>query len=132
MITAAVAIVDPDSGTLELANAAHLAPIVVDASGGSRFLDVPGDLPLGLGRPGGYRTLQTVLEPGASLVLYTDGLVEQRGRSLTDTLEEFRVHAASAPRTGGAGDIASHLAAFRDAVDGSEDDAAVLVVRRPG
>jgi anti-sigma regulatory factor (Ser/Thr protein kinase) len=56
----------------------------------ARFLDVPGGVALGVTRGARYRVATHQLEPGATVLLYTDGVVEVRGESLDDGLERLR------------------------------------------
>jgi PAS domain S-box-containing protein len=78
---------DLASGVLRYSVAGHPPPAVVDADGRARFLEegrsVPlNALPAGRARPEAAETLM----PGACLVLYTDGLVERRSRSIDEGL----------------------------------------------
>ncbi len=65
----------PASGRLEYASAGHPYPFVVGASGEVEMLKSPG-IPLGMKERPGVAGAETVLVPGSSLVLYTDGIVE--------------------------------------------------------
>ena len=61
---------------------------------GPRYLDEGGGTVLGVtGRPP-YRQAEAVIEPGSSVLLYTDGLVERRGEVLDDGLERLARAAA--------------------------------------
>ena len=76
------AIIDVQAKKLLLASAGHLAPIHCRANGQLSYLDIPGaTLPLGIHPDVDYETLEIVLEPGDTLVLYTDGLVEAQKTS---------------------------------------------------
>ena len=68
------------------------------------------------------------LDPGAALVLFTDGLVEDRHRSLDTGLTQLAAVLAKAP--GSADDLCERL--VNDMLDGrtQEDDIAVLVLLR--
>jgi len=85
--TAAYAVIDPARATMTVSVAGHLLPIVFDADGTARELDAPADLPLGA-YPGARRRSTAVPLPHA-LLLYTDGLVERRDRSLLDAIAEL-------------------------------------------
>jgi sigma-B regulation protein RsbU (phosphoserine phosphatase) len=65
---------DPQTGDLRYANAGHNPPLVVK-DGEARRLETTGT-PIGLLPKGRFGEASTVLEPGATLVLYTDGFVE--------------------------------------------------------
>ncbi len=75
--TALLALLDPATGTLTVASAGHLPPLVRTDDGAVEFLDVDPGPPLGTGA-GGYTDLEVTLTDGATVLLYTDGLVEDR------------------------------------------------------
>ncbi|GAA2128923.1 SpoIIE family protein phosphatase [Streptomyces synnematoformans] len=79
--TAVLAEVDRDGGTLRLLNRGHPAPLLLGSDGGARLLQ-PHEhaLPLGMGDLGTWpdELLEVTFPPGASLVLYTDGVTEAR------------------------------------------------------
>ncbi|WP_432497815.1 SpoIIE family protein phosphatase [Kineococcus auxinigenes] len=76
--------------TLRWSNAGHPAPVLVAADGRARLLHTSPDLLLGL-LPDTERTDHSVtLEPGATVVLYSDGLVERRDAPLQDGMEWLR------------------------------------------
>src|SRR5215469_1270094 len=83
--TCIAAIIDPAASTCMLAKAGHLPPMLTLADGDTRVLDLPLGLPIGLGA-GSYEATTINLPPGATLALYTDGLVESRTRPLEDGL----------------------------------------------
>ena len=79
---------------LRFANAGHPPPLLV-TPGESRYLETAQHLLLGLGgnnpRSDGGRSLPA----GATLLLYTDGLIEHRGRGIDDGLARLRARGAS-------------------------------------
>jgi PAS domain S-box-containing protein len=81
---------DDDRHTLTWANAGHLPPLLVRPDGTVELLEVPTDLMLGVLPDVSRRDHTTVLEPGSTVMLYTDGLVERRDESLGDSLDELR------------------------------------------
>ncbi|MGY1643538.1 SpoIIE family protein phosphatase [Geodermatophilus sp. SYSU D00703] len=82
MATALFARLDPGSGQLRVASAGHLAPLVV-SGGDAALLDVEPTRMLGAPpSPAPTREWAGVLAPGATLLLYTDGLVESRSADL--------------------------------------------------
>ncbi|WP_139123055.1 PP2C family protein-serine/threonine phosphatase [Cellulosimicrobium cellulans] len=93
LATAVVARVGPgtDGGARSLtwASAGHLPPVVRRADGSARLLEAPSDPLLGLGLGGDRSDHADVLEPGDTLLLYTDGLIERRDRPLRDSLREL-------------------------------------------
>jgi hypothetical protein len=79
--TCVYAVYDAAIGQWDIANAGHPPPAVADSSQHGRFLDLPPGLPLGLGT-GQYEAIRIKLPPGSTLVLYTDGLIENRGADI--------------------------------------------------
>ncbi len=81
---------DADGMLLRWSSAGHPPPILVDADGAVRLLDgVDADLLLGV-HPDCARTDRTAaLERGATLLLYTDGLVERRDRDIDAGTDEL-------------------------------------------
>ncbi|HEU5088096.1 MAG TPA: SpoIIE family protein phosphatase, partial [Roseiflexaceae bacterium] len=65
---------DPATATLRVANAGMIAPVLINKSG-SRFIDV-GGLPLGAFSGAKYQEAEVTLEPGDTLLLVSDGVVE--------------------------------------------------------
>ena len=87
--TCAFAIYDAVTGSLEVASAGHLPPLLVPPRGRSKFLDVSPAPPLGVGEgPISSRTFE--IKNGSLFVLYTDGLVENRGRDIDDGLKRLQ------------------------------------------
>jgi len=87
--TCAYALYDAVTGSCEMASAGHLPPLLVRPDGAGEFLDTSPAPPLGVGEfPIESRTFQ--IEDGSLLVLYTDGLVEDRQRDIDDGLNFLR------------------------------------------
>ncbi len=94
LVTLTHCVLDPGSGRLEYASAGHPPSLLLDPDGTARFLD-GGRSPVLPGFPPGGRRARatTTLEPGARLVLYTDGLVERRGEVIDVGLAHLRAGA---------------------------------------
>jgi anti-sigma regulatory factor (Ser/Thr protein kinase) len=75
-------VLDPHGGGLVVAGAGHPPPLVNPAEGEPWFIELPGSVPLGAARHTRYDDRDIEIDPGAALVLYTDGLVERPGESL--------------------------------------------------
>ncbi|MER7989923.1 SpoIIE family protein phosphatase [Streptomyces noursei] len=81
--TCLYAIYDPVTGDCTMARAGHVQPLVLRPDGSAEFVEVPGGPPLGLGGMP-FDTCRVQLPEGSRLVLYTDGLVEDRSRAIDD------------------------------------------------
>jgi serine phosphatase RsbU (regulator of sigma subunit) len=73
-VTMVVGVLDPATGKIDFANAGHVSPLVVSANG-TVALNMT-DLVVGLFPQAAYRNQHVQLEPGDSLVLFTDGVTE--------------------------------------------------------
>jgi hypothetical protein len=82
-------VIDPAGSTCVAAQAGHLPPVIVLPDGSTQVLDLPPGLPLGLGT-GSFEATPTSLPRGATVALYTDGLVESRRRTFDDGLAALR------------------------------------------
>jgi serine phosphatase RsbU (regulator of sigma subunit) len=104
----------------------HLAP-----SGESSFLPGGRSTPLGTLGPGvAVPQASITLEPGASVLLYTDGLVERRDDGLASRLEQLRAAMAVAPTDLDA--CLGHLTAVLLGDGIRVDDVALLALRMAG
>ncbi|MEV6793685.1 SpoIIE family protein phosphatase [Streptomyces sp. NPDC051320] len=74
--------VDPATGTLDIARAGHPDPTVRTADGTVLARPVDGGLPLGIEPDTDYPTSRLVLQPGETLMICTDGLIETGGHDL--------------------------------------------------
>jgi serine phosphatase RsbU (regulator of sigma subunit) len=130
--TVVMAVLRPQTGELQWANAGHDPSLLVRAGGGCEWLE-PTGLPLGLIEGSSYSTRETALDPGDLLVLYTDGYTE----ALSPQSEEFgsnRLAESCAARR------REPLAAVARALEGeldtfcagspASDDRTVVMVRR--
>ncbi|MBB5930909.1 SpoIIE family protein phosphatase [Streptomyces echinatus] len=89
---------DPVGGHCTLSRAGHLAPAVVDPEGGVSFPDLPLAPPLGVGgHP--FEAGELDLPEGSRLVLFTDGLIENRGRDIDEGIEMLCSTVARTDRT---------------------------------
>jgi PAS domain S-box-containing protein len=114
-------------GRLRLANAGHLPPALRGADGTVRLVGTEASLLVGAALGIERDEVEEPIEAGAVLVLYTDGLVEHRGRPIDEGLEALGRALSSAPE-GDAEAICEHLLA--ELTEGNlDDDVALLVVR---
>jgi serine phosphatase RsbU (regulator of sigma subunit) len=128
--TVVLAQVDPDTHEMRWSNAGHPPPLLLQPDGTAHLLEARAEPLLGT-RFGGPRSNHSVqLQPGASVVLYTDGLVERRDRGFDAALRQLR-EALTGRADFSAEQLCDHLSA-RFAAD-PEDDIVLTVVRRhPG
>ena len=125
--TCLYALYDPVAGRATIARAGHPGPALLLPDGTATFPDVPVSPPLGLGDGMPVETLELELPEGSQLVLYTDGLLEDRTRDIDTGLELLRGTLAD---SAGRGPEAT-CTALLDAVLPARtiDDVALLVAR---
>ncbi|GAB2895087.1 SpoIIE family protein phosphatase/ATP-binding protein [Streptomyces deserti] len=80
--TCLYAVYDPVSGLCSVARSGHPGPALVHADGTVEQLQVPVSPPLGLGGGLPFESAEFTLSEGSRLVLYTDGLIEDRNRDI--------------------------------------------------
>jgi serine phosphatase RsbU (regulator of sigma subunit)/anti-sigma regulatory factor (Ser/Thr protein kinase) len=97
MSTCVYAVLEPSTGELRCSNAGHPPPLVLTRDGRADFLTGKPGLPLGVSAEHEYPEMRATLEPGSTVLLYTDGLVEKRGEPLDVGLERLREAAVGAP-----------------------------------
>ncbi|MCX5262959.1 SpoIIE family protein phosphatase [Streptomyces sp. NBC_00199] len=81
---------DPSTGRARAARAGHLPPLLRHPDGRTEVLELPGGVVLGVDPRAHYPVTELLLEPGAILALYTDGLVERPGHDIDDGIAELR------------------------------------------
>ena len=128
--TAVCAVLNPDTGELVYSSAGHPPPILVYANGATQMLDDAHTIALGV-RPGWSRPQAHVIMPaGATLLLYTDGLVERRRIPL-----EHGISQVAALVQGGLAstldDLANQIMSRLAPSGGYQDDVALLLYRHP-
>lgn len=98
--TCLYAVYDPVSRRCSLADAGHPWPALVTPDGTVDFIELPTGPPLGLGGLP-FECVETELPEGSLLALYTDGLIEARGRDVDTGLSTLRtaLATAAAPRS---------------------------------
>jgi sigma-B regulation protein RsbU (phosphoserine phosphatase) len=129
LFTAVVLVIDVGTGECRYANAGHPPPVLTD---GHEHLPLVGTGPL-LGAFAATWSTETVtIEPGRTLVMYTDGVTEAVNHSRERFGEQRLVDGLSgAPITDAGGLVDRVIAAVDDFRDGPRsDDVTVLVVHR--
>jgi hypothetical protein len=116
---------DPTERVAHTVLAGHPPPLLIDRAGRSRFLENDPSVPLGTVADFSYGSVRTSVDVGSTLVLYTDGLVEQEG-GLEQGLARLQ-KAASYP-SDDANQLCDRILKSMLPPD-SEDDVAVVVLR---
>lgn len=121
---------DLTTGVVQLVRAGHVDPLVRDVDGSCRKVPVDGGLPLGLSAEFGrleYPVSTVELDPGQTMVLFTDGLVELPGADLDEGMQLLTAMVRNGPQ-----DLQQLADRLCESVDerGGEDDVAVLLLRR--
>ena len=111
---------------VSLASAGHLPPLLI-ADAGTEFLPLRVGAPIGAGGAGDYQQVEVPLPDRATLVAFTDGLVERRSEPLDVGLDRLRRLAETQPRA--LEDLLTALVTALPVDGGHEDDTAILAVR---
>ncbi|MET9097365.1 SpoIIE family protein phosphatase [Streptomyces cyaneofuscatus] len=128
--TCTYAEVDLTTGVVQVVRAGHVDPLVRDVDGSCRRMPAEGGLPLGLSAEFGrleYPVGTAELDPGQTMILFTDGLVELPGSDLDEGMQLLTTLVSNGPQN--LQKLADDLC---DAVDvrGGQDDVALLLLRR--
>ncbi|MFH0172744.1 SpoIIE family protein phosphatase [Streptomyces cacaoi] len=124
--------VDLSTGVVQVVRAGHIDPLLRGLDGTCRRVPVPGGLPLGLSAEFGsleYPVGTVELDPGHTLLLCTDGLVEQPGTDLDDGMRALAALIAAGPAD--VRKLADQLIEVAEE-RGGDDDVALLLLRRRG
>lgn len=125
--------IDPATGAMSYVNAGHNPPLVLRRDGRAGTLP-GGGLILGVLRHAPYGRLQTHLEEGDTLVLFSDGVTEAENPATGEQFGEERLLEALAPALGAAPEemiarVRTAVAQFAGSVSGS-DDFTLVVARK--
>ncbi|HMO57119.1 MAG TPA: PP2C family protein-serine/threonine phosphatase, partial [Roseiflexaceae bacterium] len=128
MITMLYAVLEPRLGRLHFANAGHLYPVLIN--GQVSELELSG-LPLGVDDESDYGEASTILHPGDTVLLYTDGIIEAANAADEiygyERLEHLLATTSPKPRAL----VAALLAELRSwSLAAQTDDITMVVVRR--
>ena len=96
LATVVYAVLDPAAGELSYASAGHPPPILTTGPGHVEYLDAGAGVMLGVPGDTAFSAGRRDLSPGDTLLLYTDGLIEERHRDITEGLDAL----AAAMRAG--------------------------------
>ncbi|HEX8052432.1 MAG TPA: SpoIIE family protein phosphatase [Thermoleophilaceae bacterium] len=127
MATLLFMVFEPDLGTVHFSSAGHLPPLVVEPDGSARYLDGGRTPPLGVMPLAEHLDATAEIPAGSTLVLYSDGLVEERGVGLDRglaTLSRATVEGPDDPEA-----LCDHIIESLFEERSPNDDVAVLVLR---
>jgi GAF domain-containing protein len=134
LVTCVYAVFDPFTRECVLANAGHPPPLLAGTHG-CHPMEVPPDVPLGVGGVT-FNDHTFTVAPGDTIFLYTDGVVEQRGRSVDEGVRDLclaleEVLEGNGPGGTDATPAALCRAALRlsNSIGPADDDRAVLAMR---
>jgi PAS domain S-box-containing protein len=129
MATVLVGIYDPPSRVLTFALAGHLPPLVAPLDAEPAFVPAAPGPPLGVGTADYERHLAEI-PAGATVVLYTDGLIEDRRWPIDQGMEALRralIEMRLPPEA-----VCDHVLGALGRRDGAEDDIALLIMNHSG
>ena len=127
MATLVYVVLDTATGGFRFVRAGHPPPLVRDLQGNVEQLNGQGALPVGVAPNVRYPATSMKLEPGSTLLLYTDGLVERRGEPLEEGIAKLQRVLADAPEP--LEELCDHVLSALAAEDERDDDIALLAVR---
>jgi serine phosphatase RsbU (regulator of sigma subunit) len=93
LATVLCAQIDVDARRVSVTSAGHLPPLLI-SDGHGQFVHSEVGLPVGVDPNASYRSNTVSAPPGATLLAFTDGLVERRGESIDAGLERLRRRAS--------------------------------------
>jgi hypothetical protein len=127
LTTVFYAVLDGENGTLTYSRAGHVPGVLRRRDGITEILYKGSDSPLGVGA--GRSRVENVepFEQGDTLILFTDGLIEQPGEDVLDAIRSM-AEGVIAEAADGLGELADQLLASRPALK-NLDDASIVIVR---
>ncbi|MFE9467138.1 SpoIIE family protein phosphatase [Streptomyces virginiae] len=136
MATCMYAVYDPVAHRITIANAGHPPPVLLHLGGRAEVLRVPPGAPIGVGGVD-FEAVELDAPAGATLLLYTDGLVESRLRDVWTGIEQLRERLATTAQLTGLDHPPPLEALCDDVLDmlgpgDRDDDIALLAARFDG
>jgi serine phosphatase RsbU (regulator of sigma subunit) len=113
---------------LRWANAGHLPPILLTTDGHAELLDGRTSVPLGVPTTESRQHGDVSLQPGSTVLLYTDGLVETRRGDIDSDLQHLRHRVRNHRPSDGPQALVDRLTGDLDVLS---DDVALLAVQVP-
>jgi PAS domain S-box-containing protein len=127
--TAGCVVVDTETGTATYSLAGHPPPLVVHSDGSTVWLDAALAPPMEAHLIDQYAEASIALSPGATIVMYSDGLVERRGENLATGLARLANVASRLASSVDVDSLAELLVAELTADAVVEDDIVVVCLR---
>jgi serine phosphatase RsbU (regulator of sigma subunit) len=125
LATVLCALVDRRAHAVSITSAGHLPPLLI-RPGRVELVSAPVGIPVGVESAPSYTSTDIPSPPGATLIAFTDGLVERRGESIEVGLARLRERALE--NNASLEDLLARLVdQLRD--DGTEDDTAIAGIR---
>jgi phosphoserine phosphatase RsbU/P len=90
MATVLYAVVDPERRRMTLSAAGHPLPLITSPTADARLVDAPADPPIGSDAAAPRRATEVAMSEGATIYLFTDGVVERRGEPIDIGIERLR------------------------------------------
>jgi len=129
--TVVCAVLNPETGELVYSSAGHPPPILVGADGTVQILEDGHTIALGIRRNWSRPEARVTIPPRATLLLYTDGLVERRRKGLDVGISHV-AEVVRDGRTSALDDLANQIMSDVAPPGGYQDDVVVLLYRHPG
>jgi serine phosphatase RsbU (regulator of sigma subunit) len=123
-------VLDPATGSTQAVRAGHPQPLLRHPDGRTEVLDLPGGVVLGVDVNAAYPVTELLLEPGAVLALYTDGLVEESGVDIDLGIERLRSTLEAEVGSSSLAETADHLIRKATQAPDRPDDIALLLAAR--
>jgi PAS domain S-box-containing protein len=124
-------VLDPATGELAYSSAGHPPAVVAHADGVTDLLDQGRSRPLGVQRNEPRPEARYRVPGRATLLLYTDGLIERRRQPLTAGIDKVAA-VVQEGRATALEDLASGVMSDMAPETGFDDDVALLLYRHPG
>ncbi|MGI3200653.1 PAS domain S-box protein [Streptomyces sp. GLT-R25] len=132
LVTCCYLVIAADAGEVTICSAGHLPTLIAAPGEGARALSAPVNAPLGVGGVL-YEQTSAAIPAGATLVLYTDGLIETPGSDIEDQLAQLTDVLSGLFTTAPDLEVAADrvLAALLPDADGHNDDVTLLLTQLP-
>ncbi|TRO57173.1 PAS domain S-box protein [Streptomyces sp. IB201691-2A2] len=132
LVTCCYLVIAADAGEVIICSAGHLPTLIAAPGEGARALSAPVNAPLGVGGVL-YEQTSAEIPAGATLVLYTDGLIETPGSDIEDQLAQLTDVLSDLFTTAPDLEVAADrvLAALLPDAEGHNDDVTLLLTQLP-